>query len=105
MLDLFFSHVFLSQSCSVFFSCDMSTVTDVIRGSRELTLLQFVFAQQKEHESDHLHALHYHLILTRLPLAAAAAAVVVVYFGDDSHGHDARHSHHCEDRRDAETAH
>ena len=26
-------------------------------------------------------------------------------FGDDSHQHDARHSHHCEDRRDAETAH
>ena len=25
--------------------------------------------------------------------------------GDDSHQRDARHSHHCEDRRDAETAH
>ena len=26
-------------------------------------------------------------------------------FGDDSHRRDACHSHHCEDRRDAETAH
>ena len=26
-------------------------------------------------------------------------------FGDDSHRQDARHSHHCADRRDAETAH
>ena len=26
-------------------------------------------------------------------------------FGDDSHRHDVRHSHHCEDRRDVETAH
>ena len=28
-----------------------------------------------------------------------------VCFGDDSHWRDARHSHPCEDRRDAETAH
>ena len=26
-------------------------------------------------------------------------------FGDDSHQRDARHSHHREDQRDAETAH
>ena len=26
-------------------------------------------------------------------------------FGDDSHRRDARHSHHCEHRRDADTAH
>ena len=31
-----FSLVFLSQSCSVFLSCDISTVTVLIRGSREL---------------------------------------------------------------------
>ena len=30
---------------------------------------------------------------------------IVCCFGDDSHQRDARHSHHCEDRRDAETAH
>ena len=30
---------------------------------------------------------------------------VVFCFGDDSHRRDARHSHPCEDRRDAETAH
>ena len=29
----------------------------------------------------------------------------VCCFGDDSHQRDARHSHHCEDRRDAEAAH
>ena len=29
----------------------------------------------------------------------------VVRFGDDSHRRDARHSHPCEDRRDANTAH
>ena len=29
----------------------------------------------------------------------------IVCFGDDSHQRDARHSHHCEDRRDAEIAH
>ena len=29
----------------------------------------------------------------------------VVCFGDDSHRRDACHSHHCEDRRDAETSH
>ena len=31
-----FSLVFLSQSCSVFLNCDISTVTVLIRGSREL---------------------------------------------------------------------
>ena len=29
----------------------------------------------------------------------------VFCFGDDPHRRDARHSHPCEDRRDAETAH
>ena len=29
----------------------------------------------------------------------------IVGFGDDSHQRVARHSHHCENRRDAETAH
>ena len=49
-----FSRVFISQSCSVFPSCDISTVTVLIRGSRELpccyvafVVWQFVFAQQK----------------------------------------------------------
>ena len=46
-----FSLVFLSQSCSVFPSCDISTVTVLIRGSRVLpccfVVRQFVFAQQK----------------------------------------------------------
>ena len=46
-----FSLVFLSQSCSVFLSCDISTVTVLIRGSRELpccfVVWQIVFAQQK----------------------------------------------------------
>ena len=48
---LVFSLVFLSQSCSVFLSCDISTVTVLIRGSRELPccfiVWQFVFAHQK----------------------------------------------------------
>ena len=34
-----------------------------------------------------------------------ASCFFFVCFGDDSHQRDARHSHHCEDRRDAETAH
>ena len=46
-----FSLVFLSQICSVFPSCDISTVTVLIRGSRELlycfVVWQFVFAQPK----------------------------------------------------------
>ena len=46
-----FSLVFLSQSCGVFLSCDIITVTVLIRGSRELPccfgVWQFVFAQQK----------------------------------------------------------
>ena len=46
-----FSLVFLSQSWSVFRSCDISTVTVLIRGSRELPcclgVWQFVCAQQK----------------------------------------------------------
>ena len=46
-----FSLVFFSQSCGVFHSCHISTVTVLIRGSRELpgcfVVWQFVFAQQK----------------------------------------------------------
>ena len=78
---LVFSLVFLSQGCSVFLSCDISTVTVVIRGSRELhccfVVWQFVFAQAKEHVSDHLHALHYHLILTRLQHCDTKRSVAV----------------------------
>ena len=59
-----FSLVFLSQSCSVFLSCDISTVTVLIRGSRELPFFG-VWQFAKEHVSDHRHALHYHSILTR----------------------------------------
>ena len=33
------------------------------------------------------------------------SATSLFCFGDDSHRRDARHSHPCEDRRDAETAH
>ena len=47
--------VFMSQSCSVFLCCDISTVTVLIRGSRDFPSLR----------SDHLHALHYCLRLTR----------------------------------------
>ena len=45
---LVFSLVFLSQSCSVFVSCDISTVTVLIRGlTCCFVVWQFVFAQQK----------------------------------------------------------
>ena len=49
VLDLF-SLVFLSLSCSVVLSCDISTVTVLIIGSKELPccfVLFFFFAQQK----------------------------------------------------------
>ena len=43
--------LFLSQSCGFFLSCDISTVTVLICGSRKLpccfVVWQFVFAQQK----------------------------------------------------------
>ena len=72
-----FSLVFLSQSWSVFRSCDISAVTVLIRGSRELPcclgVWQFCVCTAKQHVSDHLHALHYHLILTRGSGAALAA--------------------------------
>ena len=46
---LVFSPVFLSQSCSVFLSCDISTVTVLISGSRELlccfVVWQFVLSR------------------------------------------------------------
>ena len=67
-----FSLVFISQSCSVFLSCDISTVADLIHGSRELPCW-LVACTAKEHASDHLHALHCHLILTRGSGAALAA--------------------------------
>ena len=78
-----FSLVFLGQSCSVFLSCDISTVTVIIRGSNKgapllLWCLAICFCTAKEHVSDHLHALHYHLILTR-GSGAALAAVERVY--------------------------
>ena len=57
---LVFGLVFISQSCSVFLSCDISTVTVFIRGSRELpccfVVWQFCVCTAKEHVSDHLHA-------------------------------------------------
>ena len=63
-----FSLLFFSLSCCVFLSCDISTVTVLIRGSRELPCCFFCLAicvcTAKEHVSDHLHALHYHLILS-----------------------------------------
>ena len=47
----FLSLVFIRHSGSVFLSCDISTVTVLIRGSREslvaFVVWQFVFAQQK----------------------------------------------------------
>ena len=74
---LAFSLMFLSQSCSVFLSCDISTVIVLIRGSGELPcccgVWQFVFFSAKEHVSDRLHALHHHLIPTRGSGAALAA--------------------------------
>ena len=42
-----FSLVFLSQSCSVFVNCDISTVTVLVPWFKGAPLLQFVFAQQK----------------------------------------------------------
>ena len=72
-----FSLVFLSQSCSVFFSCDISTVTVLIRGSRELPCcfwcLAICVCTAKDVASDHFLALHYRLILTRGSGAALAA--------------------------------
>ena len=65
-----FSLVFISLSCSVFLSCDISTVTVLIRGSRELpccfVVLAICVCTAKEHVSDHLQELHCHLIRTRL---------------------------------------
>ena len=82
---LVYSLVFLSQSCSVFFTCDISTVIVLIRGSRELPLLWCCVCTAKEHVSDHPHALHYHLTLTRGSGAAVAAVERVsglVYLSD-----------------------
>ena len=51
------------------------------------------------------------LILSLLVVAGCSVEVTAscgefcFCFGDDWHQRDARHSHHCEDRRDAETAH
>ena len=74
---LVFSLVFTSLSCSVFLSCDISTVTVLIRGSRELlgcfVVLAICVCTAKEHVPDHLHALHCHLILTRGSGAVLAA--------------------------------
>ena len=85
MLDLFFSLVFLSQS---FVSCDISTVTvsSVVQGS---SLVEICICTAKEHESYHLHALHYHLILTRpLPKRIVAAVVMTTAWEATSSGHD-----------------
>ena len=73
---LVFSLVIISQSCSVFLSCDISTVTVLIRGSIELPCCFVVWqcvCTAKEHVSDHLRELHYHLILTRGTGAVLAA--------------------------------
>ena len=79
-----FSLVFLSQSCSAFSSRDISTVTVFIRGSRELPccfgVWQFCVCTTEEHVSDHLHALHYHLILTRGAALAAVERVSVLLY-------------------------
>ena len=65
---LVFSLVFFSLTCCVFLCCDISTVTVLIRGSRELPCCFVVWQSwclhSKEHVSDHLHALHYCLRLT-----------------------------------------
>ena len=85
---LVFSLVFLSQSCSVFFSCDISTGTVLIRGSRELSCCFVVLAicvRTAKNVSDHLHALHYHLILTR-GSGAALGVVQMSAFGEGSQG-------------------
>ena len=41
----------------------------------------------------------------KLPWSLCQPGLIFVCFGEDSHRRDARHSHPCEDRRDAETAH
>ena len=56
--------MFLSQSCSLFVRCDISTLTALIRGSMS-SLVAICVCTTKEHVSYHLHALHYHLILSR----------------------------------------
>ena len=70
-----FQSWFLSQICSVFLSCDISTVTVLIRSSREFrccfVVWQFVFAQQKNMYLTSF--MHFHLILTRGSGSALAA--------------------------------
>ena len=71
-----FSLVFLSQSWSVFLSCDISSDCPHpwFKGAPLLPwCLAICVCTAKEHVSDHLHALHYHLILTRGSGAALAA--------------------------------
>ena len=60
-------------------------MTVLIRGSRELLLLQFCVCTANEHVSYHLHALHYHLVLTRgsgAALAAVERVSVLSYLSD-----------------------
>ena len=40
-----------------------------------------------------------------MPQLSLSRSLFLFCFGDDSHQSDERHSHHREDRRDAETAH
>ena len=86
--------MFLSQSCSVFVSCDISTVTVLIRGSRELPCCNLCLHSKRTCIIPY-HALHYHLILTRGSGAALAAVervsgllylVQMSTFGEGSHG-------------------
>ena len=67
-----FSLVFLSQSCGVFSSCDHQHSDCPHPWFKGAPLLLCCFAIRvctaKEHVSDHLHALHCHLTLTRLLL-------------------------------------
>ena len=78
--------VFISLSCSVFLCCDISTVTVLIRGSRELPSCFVVWAICVLHSKRTCvfdHALHFCLRLTRgsgAVLAAMERVSSVLYF-------------------------